>query len=226
MAAQGRPGARWGRPRVPAARPPGRSPAAPGRPRPASPPPAPGGCHAGGPRTRPTPAVRRTRPAGRTPRRRRSSTPGRAPHPAAAAGWLPTPTSRPAGRPCECARERCSYRPPRVRRARSAWHGCRKMTARNRTTWPCPRPLDRGNRSDITAEFGLKRCPLVGPEATNAPRLRNAEPLHDLLGPYLADARHRLEQCRDLHLAYHVICLAILEHLGQRRRAALEAILD
>src|SRR5580658_8597048 len=92
--------------------------------------------------------------------------------------------------------------------------------------WPCPRPLGRRSASDITAEFGFERGTLVGTKTTNAPGLRDAKPLHDLLGPHLADARHRLEQSRDFHLAYDVIRLAILEHLRQRRRAALEAILD
>src|SRR5579859_167962 len=92
--------------------------------------------------------------------------------------------------------------------------------------WPCPRPLGRRERSDITAEFGLKSCPLVRSETTNTPGLGNAEPLHDLLCPHLADTRHRLEQCRDLHLADDVVRLAVLEYLGQRRRATLELVLD
>src|SRR5687767_10689756 len=50
-------------------------------------------------------------------------------------------------------------------------------------------------------ELALERRDLVGTQPADAAALGDAEPLHDLLGPHLADAGHRLQQGGDLHLA-------------------------
>src|ERR1700735_2869487 len=62
----------------------------------------------------------------------------------------------------------------------------------------CPLPpslMPAPRRSDIYPELVLECRPLVGAEAADAPRLRDAEPLHDLLGAHLADAGHGFQQC-------------------------------
>ena len=76
------------------------------------------------------------------------------------------------------------------------------------------------------AELVLQSGPLVGTKTADTPRLRDAKPLHDLLGANLTHAGHGLKQRRDLHLAYDVIGLTVLENLGQRRRGVLEPVLD
>src|SRR5215467_1707645 len=90
---------------------------------------------------------------------------------------------------------------------------------------PRPRVYCLTDQSDV-AEFLLERDPLVGTEPANAARLGDAQPLHDLLGANLTHAGHGLKQRRDLHLANDVICLTVLENLGQRRRSVLELVLD
>src|ERR1700761_6938649 len=94
---------------------------------------------------------------------------------------------------------------------------------------PAPAPGFRGVRlrsgSEARAELVLERRALVRPQTAHPAGLSDAEPLHDLLGANLADAGHRLEQSRDLHLANDVIGGAFLDDVGQSGGSALEAIL-
>src|SRR3954468_7318640 len=63
------------------------------------------------------------------------------------------------------------------------------------------------------AELLLERGDLLGAEPADPAALGDAEPLHRLLGPDLAQARHRLQQVDDAHLADDLVALALGEHL-------------
>src|SRR5690606_13933042 len=65
----------------------------------------------------------------------------------------------------------------------------------------------------------------VGAQATDPARLGDAETLHDLLGAYLDDTGHGLEEGGNLHLADHIVLLAFLDHLGEGRTGVLAPVL-
>src|SRR4051794_17200994 len=75
-------------------------------------------------------------------------------------------------------------------------------------------------------EVGQERLALAVAEAAQTTRRRDLQPLHDLGGAHLADSRHRLEQCGDLHLAEHVIRVGLLQHLRHADATALETLLQ
>src|SRR5690349_12301437 len=91
-------------------------------------------------------------------------------------------------------------------------------------------PLNAGpsgwRRSCSLLEVGEKRLALAVTEATQPTRRCDLQPLHDLGGAHLADARHRLEQRGDLHLAEHVVRVGLLQHLGHADATALETLLQ
>src|ERR1700722_10852950 len=90
-------------------------------------------------------------------------------------------------------------------------------------TGGCQAPASRGSGA---RELQLKGGPLVGAQPPDAAALRDAEALHDLLCADLAHAGHRLDEGGDLDLADHVVGRALLDDLGDRCRAPLEAVLD
>src|SRR5690606_11235286 len=135
---------------------------------------------------------------------------GRQPRQAGESGWCTRPRSTVRdGRPA-AAGPQSSCQRPWARTARSA----------------DPLPRDGRTVSAAASELTLKRRDLVRAEATDPPVLGDADPLHDLAGTDLADARHRLEQRRDLHLADDVVLLAFLKHLGQSGAGVLQTVLD
>jgi hypothetical protein len=77
-----------------------------------------------------------------------------------------------------------------------------------------------------TAELTLQRGDLIRAETAHAAALGDPESLHDLLGADLAHARQGLQESGDLHLAYDVVLLALLDDLVERSTGVLESILD
>src|SRR5450631_470043 len=75
-------------------------------------------------------------------------------------------------------------------------------------------------------EEGYQSGNLVVAQPSDPAGLSDADLPHDLAGPDAADARHRLQQRRDLHLADDVVVLAVRDHLGQQALGVLEAILN
>src|SRR5215475_10455261 len=63
-------------------------------------------------------------------------------------------------------------------------------------------------------------------QSADAPRFRDAKPLHDLACPHLADTWHGLKERRDLHLAHGVVALALLQNRRQGDSATLQVVLD
>src|SRR3546814_16478874 len=66
------------------------------------------------------------------------------------------------------------------------------------------------------AELGLEGRDLLDAEAANTAATSDAQPLHQLAGPDLAQAGHRLPQDDHLHPANHLIGLALSEHVHVR----------
>src|ERR1035438_5651036 len=81
---------------------------------------------------------------------------------------------------------------------------------------PRPRPWYLSRQSDIAREFALQSGPLVGAEPADAPRLSDAQALHNLLGADLSDAGHGLQEARYFHLSDNVVGLALLEDLDRK----------
>src|SRR3984957_11388942 len=90
-------------------------------------------------------------------------------------------------------------------------------------TGGCQAPASRGSGA---AELLLKGGPLVGAQPPDAAAPPRAPPLRDLPRPDLAHAGQRLDEGGDLDLADHVVGRALLDDLGDRCRAPLEAVLD
>src|SRR3954462_190937 len=84
----------------------------------------------------------------------------------------------------------------------------------------------RGAGSGLTGELALQRKPLLVPQAADPAGGRDGQLVHELGRPDLADAGHRLEDGRHLHLAHDVVGLAGREHLGQRDAGRLQLGLE
>jgi hypothetical protein len=86
----------------------------------------------------------------------------------------------------------------------------------------------RRGRPECSAdtELAFERRDLVGAQSADPAALRDADALHDLTGTYLPDPGHGLEEGGDLHLADHVVLLALLDDLGERGAGMLEPVLD
>ena len=67
----------------------------------------------------------------------------------------------------------------------------------------------------VSVKLGHQRRSLLGAKSSDPARLRDLDLLHDLACPDLADARHRLDEVQDLHLADHFVGLPSLDHLTQ-----------
>src|SRR5689334_17376224 len=88
------------------------------------------------------------------------------------------------------------------------------------------RPEEAAGPSVTTGELALERGHLLGPQASHAAALGDPEPLHDLAGADLAQARHRLQQVDDPHLADDLVALALPQDVGDGGAGVLEAVLD
>src|SRR4051812_5080849 len=84
---------------------------------------------------------------------------------------------------------------------------------------------DRGSSAALV-KLALERGDLVGSETAHAPRLRDAETLHQVARPDLSQPRDRLQQVDDAHLADDVVVLALVEHVLDRGRRGPDPLFD
>src|SRR5262245_54558700 len=85
---------------------------------------------------------------------------------------------------------------------------------------------DPSSKSAPAVKFPLEGRDLVVAEPAHAAALGDADPLHHLAGPDLAQPRHRLQQVEHLHLADDLVLLALTQHVGERGTGVLEPVLD
>ena len=66
----------------------------------------------------------------------------------------------------------------------------------------------------------------IGSQAADASALGDAEALHHLARPHLAQTRHGLQQVDDPHLADDLVALAVVQHVDDRGAGVLQPVLD
>src|SRR6478672_13759757 len=86
-------------------------------------------------------------------------------------------------------------------------------------------PVSGVRRSVTRGELALERGHLLGAEAADATALGDPQPFHHLAGAHLAQARHRLEQVDDAHLADDLVLLALAQDVDDGGAGVLEAVL-
>src|SRR5688572_7796443 len=82
--------------------------------------------------------------------------------------------------------------------------------------------VSRLRRSVTRSELFFECRDLLGAEAAHPAALGDAQALHDLAGPDLAEARHRLQQVDDPHLADDLVGVALSKHVADRGAVVLE----
>src|SRR4051794_35023764 len=90
-----------------------------------------------------------------------------------------------------------------------------------------PDPCDGGALTgSLAGELVEQRLALALAQTAQPAARGDLQTLHDLLRADLADARHGLQQRRDLHLAEHLVRVGLLEHLREAGAPALEPLLE